>query len=201
MTRSRRLRGAARVLVAGMLLAGCAGGQPGGRGSEEACVDWVRFDTPADAAADAAFVVRGRVLEQDGSARLHGAAAHRWLLEVDAVLVPEPSPEEPDAGPAAAHTAVVPAVVGPIEVRAGDTVAVVSTPETCTPGGAYPDGDPLDPATGLAAPDGTVIVLLSTASDEPDVVDGGGVLHLVTPYQGVVAPDEDGALPATWPSP
>src|SRR5690606_5159479 len=111
------------------------------------------------------------------------------------------SPEEPDAGPAAAHTAVVPAVVGPIEVRAGDTVAVVSTPETCTPGGAYPDGDPLDPATGLAAPDGTVIVLLSTASDEPDVVDGGGVLHLVTPYQGVVAPDEDGALPATWPSP
>src|SRR5690606_32239682 len=74
---------------------------------------------------------------------------------------------------------------------------------SCPPrrGGAYPDGDPLDPATGLAAPDGTVIVLLSTASDEPDVIDGGGVLRLVTPYQGVVTPDEDGALPATWPSP
>lgn len=221
MTRSRRLRGAARLLVAGMLLAGCAGGQPGGRGSEEACVDWVRFDTPADAAADAAFVVRGRVLERDGSARLHGAAAHRWLVEVDAVLVPEAdasgeiwgprrdlvvrgqiSTQTPDLdGPAAARTALVPAVVGPIEVRAGETVAVVSTPETCTSGGPYPDGDPLDPATGLAAPDGTVIVLLSTASDEPDVIDGGGVLRLVTPYQGVVTPDEDGALPATWPSP
>lgn len=221
-TRSWRLRGASGVLAVGVLLTGCAGGSPAGWGGEpagETCVDWVRFDTPADAAADAAFVVRGRVLEQHGTERLYGAQAHRWLVEVDAVLEPDASGEiwsarrdpavhhpistrTPDlAGPGASGARVVPAVVGPIEVRAGETVAVVSTPETCTSGGAYPDGDPLDPATGLAGPDGTVIVLLSTASDRPDVVDAGGLLHLVTPHQGVLTPGDDGALPATWPSP
>jgi hypothetical protein len=37
-----------------------------------------------------------------------------------------------------------------------------------------------------------VIVLLS---------DGGGVLHLITPFQGVLTPAADGSLPAEWPAP
>lgn len=66
----------------------------------------------------------------------------------------------------------------------------MSTPETCTGGGLYPGGDPLDPATGLGGEDGSVIVLLS---------DGEGVLHLITPFQGVLTPARDGSLPAAWP--
>jgi hypothetical protein len=152
--------------------------------SGEACADWVTFESPDEAAADAGVVLRGTVVEREGTARFFGVDAHRWLFDVEEVLErPEPrgGVEPPPE----------------VEVAPGERVTVVSTPETCSGGGMYPGGDPLDPATGLGDADGSVIVLLS----EGDGQGGEGELHLITPFQGVLTPDEDGSLPGEWPSP
>jgi hypothetical protein len=153
-------------------------------GTSEACVDWVHFRTPDEAAADAGVVLRGSVVERDGTAPMFGAEANRWLFDVEKVLArPEPSGgvEPPPE----------------VEVSPGDRIAVVSTPETCSAGGPYPDGDPLDPATGPGGPGGSVIVLLS----DGDGQGGEGDLHLITPFQGVLVPGAGGSLPGEWPAP
>ena len=191
-------------------LAGCAsvqpagGAEPGGTGGSAgpsgdpsgepteiptdqpgvACVDWVSFATPAEGAADAGAVLRATVVEQDGTAWMYGVESQRWLVDVEEVLErPDRPADRPEAQPE-------------LEVAVGERIVVVSTPETCS-GDAYPGGDPLDPASGLGAADGTVIVLLSAASEEDEV----GGYHLITPYQGVLTPARDGGLPAKWPAP
>ncbi|MEU4387790.1 hypothetical protein [Promicromonospora sp. NPDC023805] len=149
--------------------------------SGEACADWVTFKSPAEAASGAGVVLRGSVVERDGTARFFGVDAHRWLFDVEEVLE-RPAPAN-DVEPRPE-----------VEVSPGERVAVVSTPETCTAGGLYPGGDPLDPATGLGDADGSVIVLLV----DGDGQGGEGELHLITPFQGVLTPDLDGSLPAGW---
>lgn len=223
--RTSHARRAAAVLVTTALvgaLAGCAseatsGGSPGtgGGAAEEtaqgtteeasddlleglpqdgvACVDWMRFLTPAEAASDAGAVLLGKVVRQDGAARLYGVEANRWLFDVEKVL------ERPDHAGERANPAAEPPPE--LEVSAGEQVSVVSTPETC--GGAdnpYPGGDPLDPASGPAAEEGagSVIVLLSGSTDDGSTDEAVG-FHLITPYQGVVLPADDGGLPAEWP--
>jgi hypothetical protein len=191
-------------------LAGCAAAQPAGGakpsgtgetadasressqdhlgGSASACVDWVFFETPAEAASDAGAVLRGTVVEQDGTAQMYGVESNRWLVTVEEVL------ERPD--PPSGRTQKQPE----IDVSPGEQIAVVSTPETCS-GEAYTGGDPLDPASGLGGADGSVIILLSAAlgdgSAEGNAADG---FHLITPHQGVLTPAEDGALPSKWPA-
>ncbi len=156
--------------------------------SATTCVDWVHFETPRDAAADSGAVLRGTVVEQEGTVQMYGAVANRWSFEVEDVLErPEP-----------ARTGMEPQPE--LRVAPGERISVVSTPETC--GGqetVYPPGDPLDPATGLGGPDGTVIILLSAASGTGE----GGVEdpHLITPFQGVLTPAADGTLPQEWPAP
>lgn len=201
---------AALTIAAAGGLAGCATAQPAGgaqsTGEAEptdtavapreatpgptdlpvaACVDWVRFGTPVEAAADAGAVLRGTVVEQDGTAQMYGVEANRWLVDVHEVLErPDPPSGRPQVQPE--HT-----------VSPGERVSVVSTPETCS-GDAYPAGDPLDPASGPVGADGSVILLLSAASGEEGDVGG---FHLITPYQGVLTPTSDGALPSEWPVP
>ncbi|WP_423464640.1 hypothetical protein ACO229_09150 [Promicromonospora sp. MS192] len=152
-----------------------------------ACVDWVRFGTPEEAAADAGAVLRGTVVARDDDTVLmYGVESQRWLVDVVQVLErPDPPPGRGEPQPE-------------LDVTAGERIAVVSTPETCS-GDAHPGGDPLDPASGLADEDGTVLVLLSAASGEEPGDDVG--FHLITPYQGVLTPADDGTLPAEWPSP
>ncbi|MFD7025996.1 hypothetical protein [Promicromonospora sukumoe] len=225
--RTSHARRAAAVLVTTALvgaLAGCAseapaGGSPGtsggaagesSKGTAEgttedpdlvgglpqggvACVDWVRFLTPAEAASDAGAVLLGKVVQHEGTARLYGVEANRWLFDVEEVLE-RPDPEDARANPAAEPPPE-------LEVSAGQQVSIVSTPETC--GGAdaaYPGGDPLDPAaaTGGGAGSGPVIVLLSGSTDDGSGDEPVG-FHLITPYQGVVQPTDDGGLPAEWP--
>jgi hypothetical protein len=124
-------------------------------------------------------------LVRDGSARAYGAEASRWLVQVEEVLErPDPPSGRPQTQPEVA-------------VSPGERISVVSTPETCG-AGAYPGGDPLDPATGLTDADGSVILLLSASGAESGEVDG---LHLITPYHGVLTPTDDGALPSEWPAP
>jgi hypothetical protein len=195
-------------------LAGCSAAQPAGgakpsgtaetadstRETQEsqdqsggsACVDWVFFDTPAEAASDAGAVLRGTVVEQDGTVQMYGVESNRWLVTVEEVL------ERPD--PPSGRTQTQPE----LDVSPGEQIAVVSTPETCS-GEAYTGGDPLDPASGLGGADGSVIILLSAAlgdgmgdgSAEGNAADG---FHLITPHQGVLTPAEDGALPSKWPA-
>jgi hypothetical protein len=149
-----------------------------------ACVDWVSFETPAEAASDAGAVLRGTVVEQDGTANMYGVESNRWLVDVEEVR------ERPDPPEGRRQTQPE------LEVSAGEQIAVVSTPETCSEE-AYPGGDPLDPASGRGGADGTVIILLSAAPGEEGDVDD---FHLITPYQGVLTPAKDGALPSKWPA-
>jgi hypothetical protein len=171
-------------------LAGCAAAEPvGGEDPSEprggtgvTCVDWVSFESPREAAAGADAVLLGTVVEQAGTVELFGVDANRWVFDVEHVLErPEPVRDGADRPPG-------------LPVSAGDRISVVSTPETCTDGGAYPEGDPLDPATGLGGEDGAVIAILSGAEGTED-------LSLITPYQGVVTPVADGTLPQEWPAP
>jgi hypothetical protein len=151
-----------------------------------ACVDWVFFETPVEAAADAGAVLRGTVVEQDGTVQLYGVEANRWLFDVEKVLE-RPDPPRGGFEP--------PPELG---VSAGDRIAVVSTPETCSGDSLYPGGDPLDPVTGFGAADGAVVVLLSGGDG---AVEGSEELRLITPYQGVLTPEADGTLPTEWPAP
>lgn len=198
--------GAAVAAVTAGGLAGCAAAQPAGGaqpsgtgetvdstpsqdptgGSASACVDWVSFETPAEAAADAGAVLRGTVVEQDGTAQMYGVESNRWLVTVEEVLErPDPPSGRPRTQPE-------------LEVSPGEQIAVVSTPQTCS-GEAYLEGDPLDPASGLGGADGSVIILLSAALGDGfgDDVDD---FHLITPHQGVLTPAKDGSLPSKWPA-
>ena len=157
----------------------------------EACVDWVRFETPSDAAADAGAVLRGTVVEQAGTAEMFGFDANVWTFDVEEVL------ERPDSGPDGREG--VPELV----VAPGDRISVLSTPETCImPDEEYAGGDPLDPATGLGGASGALIVLVhgGDGMGGEEHPDGADILHLITPWQGVITPTADGALPPRWPN-
>jgi len=141
-------------------LGGCALGPGGAEGAT--CVSWVWFESPADALTAADLVVR-----------THGGAGARGTVEAFGVA-------------AAVHTVRVAEVLRGAGPGVGDEIDVVSTPVTCTGGGTYPDGDPLDAPGDL--------VLLLHHDDE------AGGWRTLTPTQGVVPPDADGGLPAAWPT-
>lgn len=110
----RRLpRAAAAVVLAAMALGltACVTAP-----QSASCVDWVLFDSPEDAAADAGAVVIARVDSQDSTATMYGAKVNVWKLEVSTWLKGE----------------------------GDDTILVASSPRTCEAGSPYPDGDPLD---------------------------------------------------------
>lgn len=110
--RLRSTVGTATVLVVAIAaLSGCGLVTP----VSSACADWVWFDTPVDAAADADAVVIGRVLEQDGTAARYGVDAGVWTFEVSSW----------------------------VQGAGGDVISVVSSPRTCEAGSPYPDGDPM----------------------------------------------------------
>ena len=96
-------------------LAGCTS-------SVAQCVDWVVFETPADAAADSDAVVLGTVAGSEGSTELYGQEVAVWTIEVSEW----------------------------VQGGAGDrSIDVVSVPRTCERGAPYPDGDPLAGASEL----------------------------------------------------
>lgn len=89
--------------------------------SSGACVDWVLYDTPTDAATEADAVVIGSVIGPAGTATEFGLEANVWRV--------------------AATTWV--------QGRGGSEIEVVSAPRTCENGAPYPDGDPLDVSTDV----------------------------------------------------
>lgn len=84
----------------------------------EACVSWVHFETPADAAADSDAVVIGRVIDRTGSASVFGASADVWSVDVDEW----------------------------VEGDGPERIEVISTPVTCE--GSRTSPDPLEEARG-----------------------------------------------------
>ena len=150
---------AAQTVVTGVAVAGCAAFG----GGAESCVSWVEFKNPADAMADATVVVLA-----EGPTALAGTTD---LFGVDANV----------------HSVQVADVLKGTDVRAGQDLEVTSTPVTCTGGGVYPDGDPLDAS-------GTLVLYLSWDLD-------AHVWRTMTPSQGVIAATDGGQVPLTWLTP
>ena len=82
--RGRRMQRAVlagAVAAASLLsLSGCA---VPGLVTTSACIDWVSFDTPADAATDADAVVLGSIAGQDGTTQYEGMTANIWTVEIE----------------------------------------------------------------------------------------------------------------------
>lgn len=75
---------AATALLALLPLAGCSGSP---FTTSQSCIDWVWFETPADAAAEADAVALGRIVEQAGSTRYLDIPATTWTVDVDSWLL------------------------------------------------------------------------------------------------------------------
>jgi hypothetical protein len=49
----------------------------------QSCIDWVFFDSPSDAAAEADAVARGRIVDQAATTSYLGMPATTWNVEID----------------------------------------------------------------------------------------------------------------------
>lgn len=164
--KSIRWRCLVSSLLLTMLLTSCGGPVTGGPGTAEptanptisipgstsipvpsggpfACVEWVWFATPQDQYDNAGLVLIGKSVSRAGETSIYGHAATTHLVEVEQVLKGNPGE--------------------------GD-LRITATPPTCTVGGSYPDGDPLDTAE-------RVIIFASKQ---------GGDWFTITPTQGVL---------------
>ncbi|MHC9046441.1 hypothetical protein ACYX8G_17780 [Microbacterium saperdae] len=54
--------------------------------TSETCIDWVWFETPADAAAESDAVLLGRIVDQAGTSNYLDIPATTWNVEVDSWL-------------------------------------------------------------------------------------------------------------------
>jgi hypothetical protein len=121
-------------------------------GGPFACVEWVRFETPQDQYDNASLVLIGKSVSRAGETSIYGQNATTHLVEVEQVLKGNPGE---------------------------GNLRVTSTPPTCTVGGSYPDGDPLDTAA-------RVIIFASKQGD---------VWFTITPAQGVLPFPQGSKLP------
>jgi hypothetical protein len=121
-------------------------------GGPFACVEWVRFETPQDQYDKASVVLIGTSVSRAGETIIYGHQATTHLVEVEQVLKGEP----------------------------GDgNFRITSTPPTCTVGGTYPDGDPLDSNQRF--------IIFATKQ--------GGEWFTMTPAQGVLPFQQGAELP------
>jgi hypothetical protein len=121
-------------------------------GGAFACVDFVWFANPQDRYDNAGLVLIGKSVSQAGETTIYGHQAMTHLMEVEQVLKGNPGE---------------------------GNLRITSTPPTCTPGGSYPDGDPLDTAERV----------LIFANNQ------GGQWFTTTPTQGVLSFPQGSKLP------
>lgn len=175
MKRGRLWRVLIMALLFVMLLTSCGGRLAGGPGTAEptteaassdprstsstvagggafSCVDFVFFANPQDQYDNAGLVLIGQSVSQDGQTTIYGHQATTHLVEVEQVLKGDPGE---------------------------GNLRITSTPETCTAGGSYPDGDPLDTAERV----------LIFANNQ------GGQWFTTTPTQGVQSFPQGSKLP------
>ena len=101
------------AVLVGLIGSGC-GILPGS--GAETCVDWVRFETPQEQYDNASLVLIGKSVGSDGATSIYGYKATAHRIEIERVLKGDPGD-------------------GPLRIS--------STPQTCTGGESYPEGDPL----------------------------------------------------------
>jgi hypothetical protein len=121
-------------------------------GDPFACIDWVRFATPQDQYDNAGLVLIGKSVSRAAETSIYGHKATTHLVEVEQVLKGDPGQ---------------------------GNLRITSTPPTCTVGGSYPEGDPLDTAE-------RVIIFASNQGDE---------WFTITPAQGVLAFPKGSEIP------
>lgn len=141
------------LALAGLLVVVLGSGCGTGPGSgAETCVDWVRLESPQDQYDQAGMVLIGRSVGEDSETSLYGYRATTHRIEVERVLKGNPG-----AG----------------------RLRVSSTPQTCTGGESYPDGDPL-------ATDQRIIIFATLQGTE---------WFTLTPAQGVLPFQQGKELP------
>lgn len=127
-------------------------------GGTVACVDWVQFKSPQDQYDHAGAVLIGKSVSRAGETSIYGYKATTHLVEVGQVLKGDPG---------------------------NGTLRISSMPPTCTAGGSYPDGDPLDA-------DQRVLIFATKH---------GGEWFTMTPSQGVLPSKKVLSFPFTSVSP
>ncbi len=137
-------RAAAAALLCGLLVAPTAGCV-----TAYGCASWVDFEDEESRVAESGLVVDVEVVGRDGTEPMFGADAHAWAAEVRTVVADDDG-----------------------DVRVGDRLRLVSTPDTCAAGGLYGDGDPLDTTD-------EVRVYLRQSDTDAEA------WELLTPFQGV----------------
>ncbi|MFC0674697.1 hypothetical protein [Brachybacterium hainanense] len=150
--RGRRIAALILIAVIGPVLPACTVA-PGGRTGVYQCADWADFSDPALAFESADAVVVGTPAASTSTVPMMGVDAAVHEVAVRVVLKGE--------------------------VEDGGTIEVASTPETCSDGGLYPSGDPLDT-------DAELLLYLTTPSTF-------GIRATLTPGEDTVrpAPPED----------
>lgn len=140
-----------------IVMSGCASERD--RGVEaETCVSWADLSDPQVAFDEADAVIIGRSSASTEVTNMFGldAAVHN----VDVLQV--------------------------LKGDLADTEAVASTPETCTDGAPYPNGDPLDAEEDL------ILFLTKQDGDTP--------WSTMTPFDGAQPAPKDGSLPFEVPA-
>ncbi|MFF5478436.1 hypothetical protein ACFY5C_14020 [Streptomyces sp. NPDC012935] len=151
-----------RFLLAPLAMAclvACSSASSAENGKE--CRDWPSFATPKDALEQADYVVTADVVKRVGNETVFGTEAHVYSVSTDGL----PVLKGDDVG----HT----------------DLKVISTPQRCSGGDPYPDGDPLSEKKR--------VILFLTQEDSK------GHWRTITPDQGVLPTSgSDGTLPEDW---
>lgn len=153
----------ARLLLAPLLLGSLMACSSASGTEREECRDWPAYATPQDALENADYVITADVTEKVGNETLFGAEAHTYSVSTEGL----PVLKGDDLG----HT----------------DLKVISTPQRCSGGDPYPDGDPLRERQR---------VILFLTRDDPK-----GPWRTITPEHGVLPADSGSkGLPDRWPS-
>ncbi|WP_314254240.1 hypothetical protein [Streptomyces sp. DSM 40907] len=153
----------ARLLLVPLLLGGLMACSSASGAEGDACPEWPVYSNPQEALKDADYVVTADVTERVGNEAVFGTEAHAYSVSIKG-----------------------------LPVLKGDDIGysnlkVISTPQKCSGGDPYPDGDPLR--------EGQRVILFLTREDPK------GTWRTITPDHGVLpVGSSSDSLPGRWPS-
>ncbi|WP_405954924.1 hypothetical protein [Streptomyces phaeochromogenes] len=145
------------LLAAGLVACSSASGTEG-----EECRDWPAYATPEEALEQADYVITADIVKRVGNETVFDTEAHAYSVSTKGL----PVLKGDDLG----HT----------------DLKVISTPQQCSGGDAYPDGDPLSEKQ-------RVILFLTREGSE-------GLWRTITPEHGVLPASGSDTLPENWPA-
>ncbi|MFM9455617.1 hypothetical protein ACSCB1_38165 [Streptomyces europaeiscabiei] len=149
---------AALILLVGLTACSSATADDG----PDDCGDWPVYATPREALEQADWVVTADVGREVGSETVNGAEAHVYSVRTMGLPLYK--------GDAVGH----------------ENLKVISTPQKCSAGDPYPEGDPL-------LDQKRAILFLTREGTE-------GLWRTITPTQGVLPATGDAKFPDRWPT-